>query len=249
MFFSYNDADNYKPYSALHVQTQKIKAAQQAGFSRAVIYTGVRPATVKKDITPALKNMMVQHGFEPWLYGVDEIGELGINYMMKEHIEKSRLIHGLGGKVVTSTIKAAADALDDRNNSVYRSFPAGTHEPLDWAMYVVCDDYLNNLMAGTAQKNLNKIETFYWQGRDENPQTNRYYLGYFPALTSLDGASPTLYRCGGSNNQLYNDFDWPSPSKRFRPYNVSYPSVEGPVPTMEWEAAREGIKDGKYLAT
>jgi len=58
-----------------------------------------------------------------------------------------------------------------------------------------------------------------------------------------------LYRGGGSKGQFYNDFDWSGPKRRFRPYTLAPPSVEGPVPTMQWEAAREGIKDGKYLAT
>jgi hypothetical protein len=193
--------------------------------------------------------MMMQYGFEPWIFGLDEIGELGLDYLMQPHISRSKYIHEIGGKVTTVTIKAASDALDNPNNAIYNSFPSGTYEPLDWVTYPPFENYQFNLMAGTAQKNPNKIETFYWQSRDENPQTNRYLFGYYPWVTGLDGATISYYRQGGSKNQYYNDFDWTDPTRRFRPYAQTYPSIQGPVPTIQWEAAREGIKDGKYLAT
>jgi hypothetical protein len=172
--------------------------------------------------------------------------------MMKEEIIKSKHIHEVGGKVAAATIKAASEALDAPNtsehpNAVYSSFPPETHEPLDWAIYPVGEKYYTDKMSGKAYKNPKKIETCYWQCRDA--QTNRYLCGYFLWLTDLDGISIHLYRAGGSKGQFYNDFDWTGPTRRFRPYVLAYPSVEGPVPTMQWEAAREGIKDGKYLAT
>jgi hypothetical protein len=244
IFYSYNDAYNYKPLTALDVATKKITAARQAGFKRAVIYTGVRPAQLIQDITPALKEMMVRNGFVPWFYGVDEIA---LNRKLDEHIKKSMHIHLLGGKVVTTTHKVTSDALDDPHSPVYRSFPAGTYEPLDWVIYPLSERYLYDLMAGRAQKNPNKIETYYWQCRDF--RSNRYLFGYFPWISGLDGGSIHKYRGGGSKGQFYNDFDWTGPKRRFRAYLLAAPSVEGPVPTFQWEAAREGIEDGKYLAT
>jgi hypothetical protein len=246
IFYSYNDAFDFKPISALEVQTKKIEAARQTGFKRAVIYTGARPATLKQDLTSGQKDIMKHNGFEPWFYGVDEFGS---DPSMEKEIEKSRVIHSIGGKVAAATSKAASDALDDPHSAVYRSFPEGTYEPLDWAIYPVYQNYPFDLMAGRAQKKPDKLETYYWQCRDPNPQTNRYYCGYFPWVTGLDGPMIHLYRGGGSKGQFYNDFDWTGPNRRFRPYTLAPPSVEGPVPTMQWEAAREGIKDGKYLAT
>lgn len=244
IFYSYNDASYYKPLSALEVQTKKIKIAQQTGFKRVVIYTGVRPATRMQEITPACKDMMVRHGFEPWFYGVDEFG---FGRSMEEQIYKSGTIHRIGGKVAATTLKESSDALDDQNSPVYGTFPAGTYEPLDWVIYPFWTKYPFDLMAGKAQKNPKKIETCYWQGRD--PQANRYLCGYFLWVTGLDGASIHVYRGAGSKGQFYNDFEWTGPDRRVRPYILSDPSLEGPVPTMQWEAAREGIKDGKYLAT
>jgi hypothetical protein len=246
IFYSYNDAIDFRPISALEVQSKKIEAAQQLGFKRAVIYTGVRPATLSQDLTIQQREMMMQHGFTPWFYGVDE---MGLGHLLEEHIKKSMHIHSLGGKVVTTTSKVTVDALDDPHSLAYRSFPPGTYEPLDWAIYSLLEKYHNDLMAGKAQKNPQKIETYYWQCRDPNPQTNRYYCGYFPWITGLDGPCIHAYRGGGSKGQFYNDFDWTGPNRRFRPYTLAPPSAQGPVPTFQWEASREGIKDGKYLAT
>jgi hypothetical protein len=245
IFYSVNDAKDFWPISPLEVQTKKIAAAQQMGFKRAVIYTGTRPPTLLQDLTRRHQEMMTQHGFTPWFYGVDE---MSFNHKLDEHIKKSMHIHLLGGKVVTTTTKATSDALDDPHNPIYRSFPAGTYEPLDWAIYPFFAKYATDLMAGKAKKNPQKIETYYWQCRDPNPQTNRYYCGYFPWITGLDGPCIHPYRAS-NNGQFYNDFDWTGPNRRFRPYTLAPPSVQGPVPTMQWEATREGIKDGKYLAT
>ena len=35
----------------------------------------------------------------------------------------------------------------------------------------------------------------------------------------------------------------------FRPHMTTYPSREGPIPTIQWEAMREGIDDIRYLMT
>lgn len=247
IFYSYNDGSYYLPLSELEVQTAKIANAQQLGFKKAIIYTAVRPNNITQGITSALTDMMTSYGFEPWLYAVDEFGSVGLSYMMNEEISKSMVIRGVGGKVVTTTVKAASDALDDPNNSVYTPFGLGTYQPLDWAIYSLGEQYQFDLMAGIAQKNPNKVESYYWQCRDF--QLNRYLFGYYPLLTGLDGPAIHLYRAAGSNYQFYNDFDWTGPTRRFRPYELAYPSVEGPVPTFQWEAVREGILDGKYLAT
>jgi hypothetical protein len=193
-----------------------------------------------QELTPELTNLMVSYGFEPWMQGYEEVGPATLTM----HIAKSALIHKVGGKVFTNCIKATADALANPNDPAYSSFPPGTYEPLDWANYISCDDqYSADLMAGKVTKTSNRLEDTYWQNR-EDPQANRYYLGYFVWLTGLDGNTPTYYKA-----YKYNEFDWTDPTKRFRQYGSAYASVQGPVPTMQGEASREGIKDGKYLAT
>jgi hypothetical protein len=254
LLFDGNDGPAYHNYGSLpflEVEKRKIKAAAQAGLKRIFIYAGLRPATMSEEITPQLRDLMLGYGFEPWFYGVDEPGNYKspwgkhIKTTIEEHIDKSQLIHRLGGKVITSTDKGTADGLANPHDKVYAAFPPGTYEPLDGAIYIICDDkYFTDLMAGRVTKNPKRFESYYWQNRDENPQTNRYYCGYFLWNTGLDGAAPTFYKA-----YSYNEFNWPDPKKRFRDYGMAYASVQGPVPTLQGEATREGIKDGKYLAT
>jgi len=249
-----NDGPAYRNYGSLpflEVEKRKIDAAALAGLKRIVIYTGTRPATMSQEITPQLRDLMLSRGFEPWFFGVDEFGDNKSPYgdhqktTIQEQIDKSRLIHSLGAKVICATDENGSDRLDNPHDNVYASFPAGTYEPLDGVIHIICDDkYFTDLMAGRVKKNPKKFESYYWQNRDENPQTNRYYYGYFLWNTGLDGAYPTVYKA-----IAYNEFNWKDPKRRFRACGTTYASVQGPVPTFEWEATREGIKDGKFLAT
>ena len=36
---------------------------------------------------------------------------------------------------------------------------------------------------------------------------------------------------------------------KYRDHVVAYPSANGPIPTLQWEALREGIDDLRYLQT
>jgi hypothetical protein len=243
LFYSYNDAlqwNNFGGLPFLEVEHRKLAAAAEAGIKNAIIYAGIRPETMAQELTPELTKLMTSYGFEPWMQGYEEVGP----GTLKTHIAKSALIHRVGGKVFTNCIKATADALANPHDPVYSSFPPGTFEPLDWASYLICDDkYATGLMAGKVTKTPNRLEDYYWQNR-EDAQANRYYLGYFVWLTGIDGNNPTYYKA-----YKYNEFNWTDPKKRFRQYGSAYASVQGPVPTIQGEANREGIKDGKFLAT
>ena len=228
--------------------TKLVQKTKEAGLSKVMLYVGVNPSTYAQDITAAQRDLMTQNGFEPWFYGIDEVGTGNL----ADQVKKSMVIHSLGAKVITDSYKDIMDALADPNNSVYDSFPSGTYEPTDWAEYPnygPSGTYFAKLMAGQVQKTPNRLESVWWEARDENPYNDRYFCGYFPWNTGIDGAVEFLYQGGGSKDQFYNDFDWTGPDRRFRPYTLTYPSQEGPVPTMQWEASKEGINDAKYIAT
>ena len=46
---------------------------------------------------------------------------------------------------------------------------------------------------------------------------------------------------------IHIDFIKKNTNKKARAYLVTYPSKEGPVPTLQWEALREGVDDVRYL--
>jgi len=52
---------------------------------------------------------------------------------------------------------------------------------------------------------------------------------------------------GNAFNDVFDDYD--NVGVLERDMMTVYPSAEGPIPTTQWEAMREGIDDSRYLAT
>lgn len=191
-----------------------------------------------------LKTLLEKNGQEPYFYGVDEPNN---NERLKRHIQKSIDIHELGGKVITAITKTYTDRLEDLDDSIYDDCAESSYEPLDFANLSFSPegiDYFHSLINGTATKDHN--QTYYWQIMQEDPRINRHLAGFFLWLTDLDGIFPYVYQ--HITNNPYDDFDeWHG--NYYRDHLVTYPSQEGPVPTIQWEALREGIDDIRYLST
>ena len=82
---------------------------------------------------------------------------------------------------------------------------------------------------------------YYWQCWLENPLENRLLAGLYLCKSGLNGVMPWDYM--GYSGDPYNDFDGPG-----KDMCLAYPSQEGPVPTLAWEAFREGVDDCRYWA-
>ena len=231
-----------------------LKIMQELGFKHTIFYGFIDPDTWA-NLTSTYTAAMLQYGFEPWFYGVDEFSDSTTrpgesHTVLWDHVAKSIIVHNIGGKMVDTSCKSEADRIANPNDPIYQQFPAGTYEPEEWGIYPTpnCDNYAwyPDLMAGRVQKTPDRLESFYWQGSDEDPWHNRYNIGYFLWNTGLDGAMPWGYIYTSAT--WYDDFNW-THGHCCRCNTQIYPSKEGPVPTMEWEALGEGINDLKYLET
>jgi hypothetical protein len=80
---------------------------------------------------------------------------------------------------------------------------------------------------------------YYWQCWTENPIQNRLLAGLFLCKSGLNGVTPWDYM--GYDGDPFNDFDGPG-----KDMCIAYPSQEGPIPTLSWEAFREGVDDCRY---
>ena len=74
---------------------------------------------------------------------------------------------------------------------------------------------------------------FYWQCYERSFVRNRHYAGYFLWQSGFDGFAPFAYL--GT-----------APGAHFL---TVYPSVRGPLSTLDWEALREGLDDYRYVWT
>jgi hypothetical protein len=250
-----NDGMEFPTMKEFEVRKKKVEMARAAGFKWLVLEQVFNPAKFTQEITPAYKDLLVQNGFEPFFSSLYEPNLNDAN-VVRNYLTIAHLIHSIGAKVVGGGGRFIYDRLNNPHDPIYNAFPLATPEPFDWGVYFAYSpgkaaQYWVDIMRGKRSKDPNVIETSYFSAQDENPQWNRYLCGYFLWVTGFDGCSPHAYQAVAGTN-WYNDFAFrPYADKSFRPRPgpLAYPSKEGPVPTFQWEATREGIKDLKYLAT
>ncbi|MBA4390986.1 MAG: hypothetical protein C0399_08610 [Syntrophus sp. (in: bacteria)] len=82
------------------------------------------------------------------------------------------------------------------------------------------------------------------QGGEEKPLTYRYNYGYLLWKLKVDGAGIYAYQ-GRMGQDPWDDFDHP----KYRDHMMTYPTIDGVIPTIQWEGLREGIDDVRYLST
>jgi hypothetical protein len=220
----------------LDMLSTRLQVLQKIGFKNVILNDFWNPATFEQDIKPEYAQLMQQYGFEPWFYGVDEFSAGNVT----DQINKNIFIHNIGGKSISTTFLEPSEV-----NAM--------SEPIDGIIYSNWKgSYLPDLMAGRVPKSQTIKESYYWQSEDEDPWQNRYNIGYLLWNTGLDGANPWNY-IYTSLGTYYNDFNWKPYTSGQTPCcrsdTMAYPSQEGPVPTMEFEAMREGINDLNYLET
>ncbi|GAG69270.1 unnamed protein product, partial [marine sediment metagenome] len=104
-------------------------------------------------------------------------------------------------------------------------------------------EYVNGLINKTTEKSPDK-EFFYNQLWGENTKYNRALFGFFLWNTKLDGVAPYGVQAHYNDQGKYviSDFD-----AELKEFNSLYPSADGPILTLQWEAFREGIDDVRYL--
>ena len=81
------------------------------------------------------------------------------------------------------------------------------------------------------------------QGGVEEPETYRRNFGLAMWKAGFDGACTYAYQ--HSFGHAWDDYD----DTVYRDHNMAYPTVNGVIPTVQWEGYREGYDDLRYLAT
>jgi len=120
----------------------------------------------------------------------------------------------------------------------------------DFRVYSNSANYFKSILANPNAKEKNKKEYFYWQLGHNYQKWNRLMAGYYLYNLKLDGTFAYAYQAVVSDP--YNPFDYlisGAETKKYPDQLATYPSKQGPIPTIEWENMREGIDDVKYLDT
>ncbi len=98
---------------------------------------------------------------------------------------------------------------------------------------------------------------FYWQCFMEKPNLNRVLAGAYLWKSGAAGISPYCYQhMPVYPNSPFDDFDEWEPdfhqggiNRPFKDHMTTYPARNGIIPTLQWEALRDGIVDFKYWYT
>lgn len=170
-------------------------------------------------------------------YGVDEPND---PERIKAHLEKVARIRSSGGKVVVAINRSWALRLADLK---------GLNDPLDAVNFALTPDFLQWVHAGGLAKDRQRFAKswYYWQIMMEKPGLHRLLSGFFLWRSRLDGIFPYVYQHLMPPYSPFDDFaPWVGD---YRVHMVTYPSADGPIPTLQWEALREGINDLRYLTT
>ncbi len=79
---------------------------------------------------------------------------------------------------------------------------------------------------------------------EEKPATVRFTYGYGMILRGFQGVFSYAYQAGDCWNDWFN---WEN--SNYRANCMAYPTVDKPIPTLQWEAFRNATNDLRYLET
>lgn len=147
---------------------------------------------------------------------------------LRRQLENIRKAHG-----VTFALVAVREA-------------ASLSSRVDLPVYAVTDpDFTAYLKARTAGKKPHaRTELYSWDCTRETPVLNRLFCGYYLYKSGLRGVLAREYqRLPGKGTPT--PYDEVAAGVHYP--LVTYPSATGPVPTIQWEAAREGVDDLRYV--
>jgi hypothetical protein len=211
-----------------------------SGFTdNSIYYVGLGPQGMQNPSTVgSVLSYMNYYGINSvYFYGKDEaIGSTLINQR-----DSWTAIRNAGGKIFVSGYAAS-------------QFPPGNFEEMGdiQDLQIQCD-YYNNLTIAQRQ-----TEAAKWHSRGhkifsyDNPQmglelplTYRRNFGLMLWQVNYDGAMNYIYQSDYGN--VWND--WDDPGNNYKDHNMTYPTSNGVLDTLQWEGYAAGITDLRYMAT
>ena len=120
----------------------------------------------------------------------------------------------------------------------------------DIAIYRRDSEYPQQLLRTKGQRVSQTRDWWYWPASSEDPKTNRADTGLLLWRANLYGAYLPDYQTAFGADPYDESSAGAAPSKAaFRPLMLTYPTKDGVLDTLQWEACREGVTDVRYLTT
>jgi len=236
-----------------------VTKAVEAGLTERLIFGSMSPTQTFNDFSLDIAVAMLDAGLEPYFYPTDEpknTAELQIAMTRTEIIQNmdfsATAYPQAQARSTLAIFRDEAVCMRAQTCSgvdyTYPYFFDVENIAVDWNDSI--GSYMSDLLQGGARDTLNgqtAEQTYYWQSLEEDGRKNRYLAGIHLFLTGLDGVMPYNYQHVRGNP--YDDYTPYDPSGDNRPNMLAYPSQQGPIDTIQWEAFREGVDDYRLLLT
>lgn len=138
-------------------------------------------------------------------------------------------------------LQSAVIVPDD--NSASESFDAA-----DLAIHQADDPYVKRLLA-TGVRQANQRDWLAWNSASADPKVNRLYAGFLLFRSDMYGAFAMQYQNANGGDPFNDIAPRDAAHAGYRPQMATYPVQGGVIDTVQWEAAREGVNDVRYLTT
>jgi hypothetical protein len=199
---------------------------------------GLRGPLVFTEPDPKLLEVTRGKGIEVLFYGVDEPND---DTRIRNHIERAKRLRAGGGRVVTAISRQWAARL---------GAPGDLNERLTVANLGMTPDFFEWVQdrGASGRESIGDRVWYYWQVMMEKPGLHRLLSGFYVWRSGLDGIFPYAYQHLSNRTSPFDDFA-KSSIGNFRAIMGTYPARRGPIPTVQWEAVREGIDDLRCVMT
>jgi len=183
------------------------------------------PAKIQalKSKTEEMVALIQSYGYpEVYIYGVDEAR----GQVLLDQRASWEAVHEAGGKVWTAGHIGAFDLVGDLLDLFECAEVVDPAEAAKWhSVGHQIFSYSNP------------------QGGEERPERYRRNYGLLLWQGDYDGGLTFAYQVGFGT--IWNDFD----HNYYRDHNMTYPTIDGVIDTVQWEGFREGVDDVGYLTT
>ncbi len=182
-----------------------------------------------KETVDTVNTLAKDFGYtDAYIYAIDEAA----GDQLAEQVPVFEYVDEIGGKVwsaVLSDFGEVPGAVENMQMPNYSGIP-----PIE----------LTNRVHQAGNK---MIRYSYPQSGAELPWLWRYHFGLILWENEIDGGCTWTYR--GAVDDPWNDFDCTGRRCSYRDFMMTYPGVDEPVSTIQWEAYREACDDLRYMHT
>ncbi|MBS1952674.1 MAG: hypothetical protein JST89_00665 [Cyanobacteria bacterium SZAS-4] len=223
-----------------------IDIAERIGFEKIVLMPPF-PELIKLKFRKA----------QPIVYLSDEL-DMHVEFAEKEKPEALIAYHQLNF-TRAKTVNGAVTMASLLNHTFVKRFQNAEdigHAPEITSLYLNRNKEYLQFIEQLKQSVTSKL-FYYWQCFMEKPSLNRVLAGAYLWKSGAAGISPYCYQhMPVYPNSPFNDFDEWEPDfhesgidRPFKDHMTTYPARNGVIPTLQWEALRDGITDFKYWFT